>query len=132
MQTAKVATNAKRHFSIYQNMPHRNSNFFYLDTSSWSLQGRKSSVVCFCPAYWVKYKHQLVWGMKEILQACGFHCIMRFTALSSSRGAHEKAGVTPLYLCRSSPTLVPHPSEGLFCTQPTPSQPLDATAKAGN
>lgn len=75
------------------------------------------SVVCFCPAYWVKYKHQHIWGMKEILQACGFHCIMTLTAFSSSRGAHKKARVTPLHLCRSRPTLTPHPSEeGLFCT----------------
>lgn len=75
------------------------------------------SVVCFCPAYWVKYKHQHIWGMKEILQACGFHCIMTLTAFSSSRGAHKKARVTPLHLCRSRPTLIPHPSEeGLFCT----------------
>lgn len=118
MQTGKVATNAKRHFSIYQNMPHRNSNFFYLDTSSQSLLGTERSVACFCPAYWVKYNHQQAWGMKEIVQACGFCCIVRFTAFSSSRGAHKKARVTPLSLCRSRPTLIPHPSdEGLLCTQ---------------
>lgn len=93
-------------------MPHRNSNFFYLDASSRSPLGRDRSVVCFHPAYWVKYKHQHSWGMKEILQDCGFCCIMRFTAFSSSRGLYEKARVTPLHLCRSHPT----PYEGLFCT----------------
>lgn len=104
-------------FLSIQNRPHRNSNFFYLDASSRAFLGRERSVVCFCPAYWVKYKHQHAWGMKEILQACGFHCIIRFTAFSSSRGVHQKARVTPFHLCRFCPTLIPHPSEaGLFCT----------------
>lgn len=51
-----------------------------------------------------------------LLQACGFCCIVRVRAFSSPRGAHQKARVTPLHPCRSHPTLIPHPSEGLFCT----------------
>lgn len=117
MPTGNCNANAKRHFSIYQNLPQRNSNFFCLGASSRSLLGRDRSIVCFSPAFWVKCKHQHTWRTEEILQACGFHCIIRFRAFSSPRDAHQKARVTPHHPCKSHPTVIPHPSEeGLFCT----------------
>lgn len=51
MPTGNCNANAKRHFSIYQNLPQRNSNFFCLDASSRSLLGRDRSIVCFSPAF---------------------------------------------------------------------------------
>lgn len=118
MQSGKVATNAKRHFSIYQNMPHRNSNFFFLSRCFLKVTAREKQKCCvFLSCLLGQVKTPACMGMKEILQAWGFSCIIRFTAFSSSRRAHQKARVTPLHLSRSCPTLIPHPSEErLPCT----------------